>query len=713
MARTGLTEVKENITITHRMTGAMLADMWSKSDQPPVGSDKAGYYAAALIAGASGEARRRIARCLVWSDFVANHFCLSRIEWYAEAVRGNPNDERCVFFAAALCSMKVIQDLNLTAFSYHCLLNPAWDRSPYWNRFALPHKGILAEVGKLYAAALDVITPDRVDIVERALERSEDRVAEKKPLAVYLARAYRQHGRTDETAEIVYRYVFTHESEDIENNAFLARLYLDRKQMDGDACAVFSRMVGQCDRQGNEAEADFWTLRLAQNYLAMGRVDEGTAAAFERAGHLAPHDQDIRAALLCAVSRRRMGRVDADTLQLLEEAVEDEMILAPRFNSRRWDWGLIIRALAHAYGAQNRTDEEAMKTYARATGISPEERELWGYYARCLAIRGDQSEKAMDVYEKAVRLGQADDAISVALARAYVRNNSYDGPRRSQALSLWETLYRQGIHWPEMVNALARAYTAEDRVNDIALSLWEKSIAEDDKNGPMRLRLAQEYRARSEFDIANRYYREAAKLMPKDFNAQYEAATLIIDHFSDYPTIIRLLQKAVKLPAGQKHLHAHFALAEALLFREKRDEARVLFQKIIDEIDANHTPTLLHLAKLSLKYEAESVKQAEALYAQAKNIDPDQPETYRRMADLYHEKGQYEEEEKALEKYLELSEPDADKYYQLAHLYIRRGDYLRAETALRQVITLGRGDKQLYTLLGEVILQGRTQKPAA
>jgi tetratricopeptide (TPR) repeat protein len=707
MRSSGLGEVKESVTLTHKLASGMVVGVWAKGDNPPLGSDKSPYYAAAF-AGASGEARGRVARCLLWSDFVSNQYCLARLEAYVEAVRLYPSDERCVFYVAALCALKVIQDPEIVAYTYHHLLNPSWDKSPFWNRFALPQRNILSETARLYAS-LSEVTPERVDLVERALERAEDRVAEKTPLASYLARAYRANARDDEQAEIVYRYVFTYVPEDRENNVFLARLYLQRQRSDADACAVFARMVAQCEAAGNESEANYWALRLAQAYMNVGRVDEGTLAAYERAARLAPEDQDLRAALLCAVARQRVGRVPSAHVKLLEDALEDEALLQSRFTARRWDWSLVVRALGYAYGVEGRTDEEAMGVYEAATQLCPEERDLWGFYARGLALRGDFTEGAIPTYERALRSAQSDEAVSIALARAYVRCEAYQGAHRERAMGLWEQLYRQGVHWPEMVQALARAYVLEDRVNDIALTLWEKAAVEDQKNGAMRLRIAQEYRSRSEWAIAGRYYKEAAKLLPKDFVAQFEAAQLLLEHFNDYASGIRLLQKAVKLPTGQKHLQAHFLLGEALLAREKRDEAQAIFQKIVDDLDPTHTPTLLHLAKLSLKYEEESVKQAEALYEQAKTSDPDQPETYRRMAELYHEKGEYEEEEKALERYLELADPDPEKLMSLADLYIRRGEFLRAEQTLRRIIGMGKGDKKLYTLLGEVILQAQAQ----
>jgi predicted Zn-dependent protease len=111
---------------------------------------------------------------------------------------------------------------------------------------------------------------------------------------------------------------------------------------------------------------------------------------------------------------------------------------------------MVVRALALNYDQRNRYDDAAVGVYARATHWLPEERGLWIVYGRALVRREDYSESATDVYEKAIRTSQPDESISLALARAYVANNAYDGPRRPQALLLWETLFRQGQHWPRL-----------------------------------------------------------------------------------------------------------------------------------------------------------------------------------------------------------------------------------------------------------------------
>jgi tetratricopeptide (TPR) repeat protein len=351
--------------------------------------------------------------------------------------------------------------------------------------------------------------------------------------------------------------------------------------------------------------------------------------------------------------------------------------------------------------------------YARAIWACPEDISVWALHASALAEQKDYSEGALIVYEKVCHNLDCGESILVALGHTYIGIHAEkDSIHRLNALIVWEHLYQKGKDWPELITALASAYMEDGRVNDTAVSLWEKHAAINPRNGMLRLRLAQEFRMRGNLQSAVRYYKEAAKLLPKDFDAQFETASVLKNSYADYTSAVKLLQKAIKLPKGQKHLDAHFSLAEALLVINKRDEAKRLFQTIAEEIDPGHTPTLLHLARLNLKYEEEGVRLAEALYTQALTVSPNSAETYRGMADLYREKGQAEHEEQALEKYLMLSEPDAKRYRQLADLYIRKGDFIRAEGALRQVIALGEGDKQLYTLLGEVILQGSIRAAA-
>ena len=696
--------VAEAITPWQRVSGPALAVTWSRSDHPPLEADKIGFYAAAFPMS-TGDTRTRIARCLVWCDAEVGQHCPARLEAYQLAFATFPNDDRVAFFVAALCEADILTDPATKKAVFACITAPNKVDSPLYRRYRMKPDRILLLLARLYAADTDTLLPDQVAVVERVLDAADESSPDRVPFANYLATAYRSFGRQDTTAEIVYRFLFLHMTHNAENNAFLARIYHEHQRRDANACAIYARMVTQCEAEGSHEESHRWTMRLAQTYLALNRADLTTLPVYEKARGMAPADRHFEAAYLASFVRRTDLNIDA--VPVLENALQAEPALRPLFEVHRWQWPAVVRALALLYGQESRADAEAIEQYAAATTYYSEDRDLWKHYATALALNDDLSEKAVGVYEKATHGSQTEEALLMMLANAYLHQNAYEGPHREKALTLWETLYRGGQATLRMVEALAKAYTIEERVNDVALMLWEKAVTDDPKNAVMQLRLGQELRARSEFEKALPYMKSAAKLLPKSFAAQYETATLLISQTADYPAAIRLLQKAIKLTEGVQHLGAHFALGEAFLARDKREEAKAIFEKIIADIDPNHTETLLRLARLSLKYEEAGVKQAEALYDKALNLNPEHPETYRKMADLYRERGQSDDEQNALEKYLSLCEPDADKYRQLADLYIRRNDFARAEVALRQVITLGNADKQTYILLGEVILQAR------
>ncbi len=726
----GTASVRNNPTLWQKTAGRLLAVRWSQQENPPIGADKAIVYASALASGTlDSAARGRLARCLVWCDFYRTSFDSARYDWYRTAFLTFPEDERCAFFVASLCIAKAFSDPDLAAMAYRKVLRPEWKNSKFWKRFSLSKRPLLIELGVLYAVhPAGNTSAEALGIVEAALDLTGEHHPGRLALVVFLCHAYQIQGRADEYAESVYHWVFRHLPDNAENCYYLAKLCRDRGQSDSDARDVFRCVAALADREGRRDEGDDWMLLLARSYIQTGQIEEAALNVFERAKIAQPDDDAITAAYIYALAHQIIvtgsssdntvaadGHEDMVTtaISILEEAVTREAELRVVFESNGLRWAVILRGLALAYAHQNRVDAAARSLYARAIWTCPEDLAVWALHASDLAERKDYSEGSLIVYEMVVHQPDCDESVLTALAHTYIRIKAEkDRHHRPNALIVWERLYQKGIFWPELITALAAAYLGENRVNDTAVSLWERQAAESPRDGILRLRLAQELKLRGDINSSMRYYKEAAKLLPKDFDAQFETGSILIGGFADYTNAIKVLQKAIKLPKGQKHLDAHFSLAEALLFCDRRAEAQTIFQNIVDTIDPEHTPTLLHLAKLNLKYEEEGVRRAEALYTQASTISPDNAEAYRGMADLYREKGQSEYEEQALEKYLRLSEPDAKGYRKLADLYIRKGDFMRAEGALRQVIALGQGDKNLYILLGEVILQGSTRAAA-
>lgn len=697
MARVpGFRQVSESTTLWQRLLGGILAGRWSRSPHPPLGADRAGFYAAALTRGGDS----RIALCLLWCDAEAGCYAASRLPWYREAARVYPHDERCAFFSAALCRQGILTDAETAAQAYMALLRPEWKESRFWSAYSLSPREITEALARLYAGDAQ-ITPARVAAVEAAYHAASERAPERAALAAFLARAYRAADRRDETARAVYAVHFAACPDDTENTALLAAVYAQEDRRDPVASAVYAHMARQ------EDPPDAWSVRVARAYLSLGRVDAETLPAFRRAARAVPDHIAVAAAVAAAASKQVAP--EADTLADLEAALDREAELAPYFEAQGWLWSAVVGTLSLGWGKMGRTDEAARAVYARATQACSDEKRHGIYHARALAAVPEISEEAIVVYERALRSAVGDHAVMTGLGHAYVATDAAEGPHRLAAIAVWESLYRQGMSWPEMVAALARAYAADDRVTDVALSLWLQVVEKEPRNGKLRVRMAREFLARNDVEEALRWFREGAKLCPRDFEAQYQTGTLLLERSGDYAGAEKHLQRAVKATGGSKHRDAHFALGEALLAQDKRAEAKAVFQKIVDKLDPNHTPSIMRLAKLNLKYDEQAVATAEALYEQAKSLEPGRPDTYRSLAELYREKGQHAEEQQALETFLKLSAPDPDALRQLADLYIRRGDFLQAEAALRQVIALGDGDKKLYTLLGEVMVQARAR----
>ncbi len=716
MARTsGLKQADETVTFWHKAFAPFVAGAWSRRETPPLTAFAAPFYAGALKEDADGGvAQAVLARCLLWCDAEADQFVLARLGWYRVAARAFPSDERCVFFLAALCRQQMIADAAVAAEVYAALTRPEWKQSRFWAAFDLPQHAITDELAVLYAEG-STVSPERVAAVEAAYGRPEGShtVEQRAVFVAYLARACRAANRRDEHALDLLAARFAHDPEDGDNAVYLGAIYADAGRADPAACRVFARLARNEEASDGSHE---WTLRLTRIYVAAGRVNPDTLPILSAAARALPGDALLAAARAAAAAQ--VALPEPDDLDALENALGREAEFANVFAANGWPFAPLIRAVALAWGRARRMDDKQDETaralFTRAAGLFPADPTLSLFHARALVAAEQFDHDAACVYEKAwADSKKSDHAILSALGRAYAETNAAEGKsappiRRAQVVAVWESLHRQGLGWPELVRALAQAYTHENRAGDVALQVWGEVVADEPRNGKLRARLGREWQLRGDDDAALRWYREAAKLLPRDGETQFAAGILVREKTGDLAGAEKMLAHAARL--CPTHREAHFALGETLLAQDKKEAAKSVFQTIVDAIDANHAPTLLHLGKLNLRYEDASVQSAEALFAQARDLDPNTPETHKKLADLYREKGQTGDEQRALETYLKLSSPgDADAQHQLADLYVRRGDYQSAETALRQVIALGAGDKKTYTLLGEVMIQARAK----
>lgn len=709
MAKGVLKDIKQPPSLWQRLIGGFMAARLTKLDSPSLAPDAVVHYYSALLGKAPQAGQARIARALLWADIKARQFHSLCKDWYPLAAEVFPDDERCAFYVAALYYHDLLTpDEGAYEKMLSRIMNTAWRDSGYWSKLDLPRVELLKRITDSLADDEIHITPERLPVLEAAFDAPSLTDEQRITTARWLGVAYRASGRSDDRAEIIYRYLFINVPDDHENSEYLANLFAGRQLDDANACAVYARMVTLADKQGDQGAKVQWSLRLSNTYIAQNRLGAEAIMPLQAALSVRPGDRLLEAALAYSVGRSDLVLMEPSLIKHMETAIAFESEFVPHFLERQWQWSVVPRALALAWGKLGRRDSLALFIYARACELCPEEKVIWSYHASALVEAKDFSRKAIPVFEKALTYNKENPEILQALARAYQENRVHDGADRRKALVLWEGLYRQGNVTLEILTALTEAYLREERLSDTALELLQKMSRQGSEvPGPLLLRVAQEWKSRGDLSTALRWYQEAHRAMPDHFLTLLEYGLLLKEQFSDFPGAVNVLAHAVILPVGAKHLEAHLALAESLLALEKREDARRIFQIIIERIDPNHTQTLLHLARLNLKFEERGMLRAETYYERAANLEPENPETYQQMVELYRAQGNTKMEQWALEQFLKLSPGDPQSYNELANLYIRRGEFEKAESALRQVIALGQADRDTYAKLGDVIQQAR------
>ena len=677
-----------------KLTGAARALAWAKGKEPPIGADRGGAYAAAL-AGASGENRLLLSRILVWCDLQGKTFRPYCAEGYQLAAEAFPDDDRCAFYVAALAThgLLPVSDEERKKLCAR-LMNPAWRKSSLWTRLKLSRD-----------EALDALASGSDDIatLEETFRTTPERTAERGRVARRLGSLYRAAGCRDENALALARYLFQFEPDDAENVFYLAERIVESGEVGADALLIFTRALELADASGDARASDRWAQHLAKQCLETSQIDRGMFSTLWRAHTLSPDDRLLEAAAAYAGGLNEHLWEEPDVLRLLADVVAREGEIRPLFVKRRWRWETLVRALALAWGGARRNDRAAHVLYAHAVDLCPEDRQLWAYHASALASNRDTSPQALHAYERARLGGKSSDLVLAMLGHAYLKARAHLGPDRAKALAIWQDLYIRSLAGPEIAEVLGDVLAQNGDVSDIALHIWTSIAEREPQNGRIRCHLGAAMESRGAISEAVAWYREAARLLPDDFSVLLNCARLVKENTADATEVVRLLRHALTLPEGARSLDAHVLMGEGLAEIDQREEAKEVFRKVIEELDPGHTRSLLMLARLNLRYEQDGVATAEMLYARALEQEPDNPETYRRLAELYREEGETRLEQAALEKYLNLCSSDPAQYRQLVDMYMRRQDWERAENALRQLIGMGQADKKTYSLLGEVL----------
>jgi tetratricopeptide (TPR) repeat protein len=701
MASLGLTLLREKISVQQRLMKGK-AFKWASTTPPPLTVENLNTYSASLDGGLPGDKRAVIARALLWGDLSLRVYRIERIADYQCAADANPDDEMCAFFVASLCDKAIIKDDETATRYFSRVIRPKWEKSIYWSKLGLSRRALIESLSEVFQSEDVIPSADQAEVLESALSLTSPRSPQFLPLLRCLATAYRSANRDDDDAIAVYSQAFIKIPKDHDNITCLGNIFKARRQFDIMAYTIYAHLARFAeDAKDIEAMKD-WLLYQSYACMALERWNEVSLTLYLRVNALVSDNSEVQ--LYLAYTAAHCPKVtDAPQLiRIMSVLLEDEEKNAQIFHERNWDWNFLLNAVAQRWFEAKREDEKAIALYYRIVKLYPDEMELAKFLANILASRRIDTDESISIYEKAYKLDPKNAEVRSALAYLYVKNATHkiSNNKKADALKVWEETYQHGEKWPELVHAMLEAYENLDRVSETTLGIWEKITADQPDDSSIRLRLARAYGDRGQLIPAQRWYDEALAIAPDNYEVLSEYGMMLQRLGTGPLQAVAILRRASVTFEGAKNRDLLYALGEGLLQLNEREEAKGLFEQVLT-LCPDDAPAMLHLARLNLKYEITGLDRAESLYKKAREINPNNTEVYRQLAEVYQAVGDTNAQEQALLQYL--SRSDAEKYYQLAQLYMQRGEYREAEKALRQVITIGRADKKFYTLLGEVI----------
>jgi tetratricopeptide (TPR) repeat protein len=246
-----------------------------------------------------------------------------------------------------------------------------------------------------------------------------------------------------------------------------------------------------------------------------------------------------------------------------------------------------------------------------------------------------------------------------------------------------------------------------------ALLQYRNAIAQDPRDGHVRLKLANAFLATGDFGNGLREHVRAADLLPDDLDLQVRTGNLLlVAHQSE-----NAKDRAEKVLAKQpSHIEAQILLANALaglkdldgavaqieealriapersgaysnlgvleLGRGKRDAAEDAFKKAV-ELQPNSP--LAHLALGNFYWFTERMSQAEQSLTRARDLDPRQPLTNRSLANFYLATNRAQSAEEPLKAVYEVTKtPEAA--VALEEYYAGTGQDARARAVLEPML---------------------------
>ena len=212
------------------------------------------------------------------------------------------------------------------------------------------------------------------------------------------------------------------------------------------------------------------------------------------------------------------------------------------------------------------------------------------------------------------------------------------------------------------------------------------------------LKLAIENHKKSNFQAAEKFYKEILKINPSHFESIFLLGTLSIS-IKNFDRAIQLLNQAILIQPN--HPQSHSNLGAAYKELGKTEKAMSYYQKAIsikpDYADAHNN--------LGISFnELNEIQKAITCYQKAINIQPDYADAYYNLGNALHKLNKHQEAIISYEKVIQINPNYAAAYYNLGNVLSILGEFQKAISCYQKAIDSKKNyalayNNMLFTLL--------------
>ncbi len=298
--------------------------------------------------------------------------------------------------------------------------------------------------------------------------------------------------------------------------------------------------------------------------------------------------------------------------------------------------------------------------------------------------RADYANKAIEEYRLAIDNDPTSDYLNAGLAELYART----GRIKDAVLEAQDILKRDGNNL-DAHRLLGRIYlrslgdmqsgTQSQEVLKLAIEQYEQIVRLDPKSVEDHLLLGRLYRLNNDLVKAENEFKTAVKIQPDS----EEAVTALSILYNEEGDTSRALEVLSAFPEGARSAKLYSALGYTYEQNKSYKKAIEAYQKAVD-LDHDNLDSIRGLAQNLM-----NDGQPDAALVQYKAIveaDPSDAQTYMRMAEIYRRNGNYDEALAGLKKATAVVPDSLELKYNIAVIEEAQGKYDDAITILNQLL---------------------------